>query len=167
MTAAENPTDRPAEPGHEVPELPADRVAEVEGWDVPPREDRVRKSFGPKRGMCAGVLAPEAIVLGLSAPVLMSSADIDKAVALPVGFGLAIACLLAAGMLKRPLGYWIGHAVQVVAVALGFVVPVMFFIGGLFAVMWFMGIKLGDRIAVEKQAAWNRWEAEQLGLTDS
>ncbi len=131
------------------------------GWDVPTRAERPAKSRASLRGMCAGVLLPEAIVLGLSAPVLMANGDVSKPIALSVGLGLAVVCVLVCGLLRRPWAMWLGHAVQVVAVGLGFVVPMMFFVGGLFALLWIMAYVLGLRIAEEKLAAWNHWDAQQ------
>lgn len=143
--------------------LPADRVADVSGWDVPAREVRVAKSFAPMRGMMAGVLLPEAIVLGLSAPVLMHGGGVAKGLALGVGLGLAVLCLVVAGSLRRgPWAIWTGHAIQVVAVLLGFVVPLMFFVGGLFALLWGLAVGLGRKISHEKLVVWNNWEREQL-----
>ncbi len=145
-----------------APDSELDAGPDTTGWDVPPRSQRAAKSVTQLRAMSAGVLVPEAIVLALSAPVLMFNAELDKSVALAVGLGLGVACLLVTGMLGRPWAYWVGHAIQVVAVGLGFFVPLMFFIGGIFALLWGSAWFLGQKIAREKLAAWDAWDAEQL-----
>jgi len=105
------------------------------------------------RGMCAAVLAFEAIVLGLSTPVMISVADVERAPALAGGLGLAALALLAAALLRHAWAYWLGHAVQVGAVALGLVVPVMFVLGAIFAALWVASILLGRRVEAAKAAA--------------
>lgn len=141
--------------------LPAEE-ADVSGWDVPPRGERVAKSFAPMRGMMAGVLAPEAIVLGLASAVLMANGDVSKPVALTTGLGLMVLCLVACARLRNPWAVSLGHAIQVMAIGLGFVVPLMFVVGGLFALLWGMAVMLGQKISTEKLAVWNAWEHQQL-----
>lgn len=104
------------------------------------------------RAMCAAVLAFEAIVLGLCAPVMIAVADVRPAAALSSALGLAALALLAAGMLRHRWAYGLGHAVQVGAVALGLVVPVMFVLGALFAGLWVAAIVLGRRVEEAKAA---------------
>lgn len=110
------------------------------------------------RGMCAAMLTLQAIVVGLAVPVLISVEDVDKSLALPLGLGLAVVCILAAGMLRKPWAYTLGHLCQVATIALGFLSPVMFFVGGLFALLWISAFLLGRRIEDDK-ARWAR-EAE-------
>ena len=46
----------------------------------------------PRRGMCAAVLALEAVVLGLTTPVMIAVTKVDTATALWTGLGLCVAC---------------------------------------------------------------------------
>lgn len=108
------------------------------------------------RGMCAAMLTFEAILLGLSVPVMISVEDVPAGLALALGLGLAVLCILTAGMLRKPSGYVVGHVLQVAVVALGFLVPVMFFVGGMFALLWASAFLLGRRIEADKA----RWAAE-------
>lgn len=109
------------------------------------------------RGMCAAMLSFEALLLGLAVPVMISVEEVDKAVALPIGLGLAVLCLVAAGMLRRPQGYVLGHVLQVATIATGFLVPIMFFVGAMFAALWCGAFFLGRRIEADKA----RWAAEE------
>ncbi|MGK2875899.1 MAG: DUF4233 domain-containing protein [Nocardioides sp.] len=102
--------------------------------------------------MCAAILSLEAIVLGLSTPVMIAISDVDVPVALTVGLGLVVLCLLAAGMLRGPAGYWLGRLIQVAAIALGFVVPMMFVLGAIFALLWGTAEWLGRKIDRERAA---------------
>ncbi|WP_426243880.1 DUF4233 domain-containing protein [Nocardioides sp. LHG3406-4] len=118
----------------------------------------------PRRGMCAAVLCLEGIALGLSTPVLISVAGVSVRNALLLGLGLAVACLLLAGMLRAPWAYGLGWVIQVGAVALGFAVPMMFFLGAVFALLWGAADLLGRKIERERAAAYAAFaEREQHG----
>ncbi|MCD9197264.1 DUF4233 domain-containing protein [Aeromicrobium wangtongii] len=109
--------------------------------------------------MCAAMLSLEAIILGLSVPVMISVEDVHKTAALVLGLGLALLCILVAGSLRRPQAYLVGHAIQVAAIAMGFLVPIMFFVGLMFAALWFGAFFLGRKIEDDK-ARWAREAAE-------
>jgi hypothetical protein len=115
----------------------------------------------PRRGMCAAVLSLEAITLGLTTPVMITVADVSPAAALPVGLGLAVLCLLLAGALRSEGAYYLGWLVQVAAVCLGFVIPLMWFLGGVFAALWATAYLLGRKIERERAAAFAAYDAEQ------
>ncbi|WP_296602601.1 DUF4233 domain-containing protein [Nocardioides sp.] len=108
----------------------------------------------PRRGMCAAVLSLEAVTLGLTTPVMISVADVDVTTALLVGLGLALACLLLAGMLRAEWAYSLGWVIQGAAIGLGFVIPLMFFLGAIFALLWGSAYALGRKIERERAAAY-------------
>ncbi|MCW2845918.1 MAG: hypothetical protein JWN22_3834 [Nocardioides sp.] len=113
----------------------------------------------PRRGMCAAVLCLEAITLGLTTPVMISISDVDTGTALGIGLGLMLVCLLLAGMLRAEWAYAVGWAVQLAAVALGLLVPLMFFLGALFALLWGTAYFLGRKIERERAAAYAAFDA--------
>lgn len=115
----------------------------------------------PRRGMCAAVLCLEAITIGLTTPVMITIADVAVGPALVVGVGLAVVCLLLAGMLRKPWAYTAGYAIQVAAIGLGFVIPMMFFLGAVFAALWATADFLGRKIEREKAEAWAAYRASQ------
>lgn len=115
----------------------------------------------PRRGMCAAVLSLEAITLGLTTPVMITIADVAAGTAVSVGIGLAVVCLLLAGMLRAEWAYVAGYVVQVAAVGLGFVVPVMFGLGAVFAALWAGADLLGRKIERERAQAWAAYLAEE------
>jgi len=115
--------------------------------------------------MCAAVLALEAVVLGLTSPVMIAVSKVPTATALVVGLGLALACLLVAGMLRSERAYLAGWAIQVAAVALGVVVPIMFVLGAIFALLWGTAYLLGRKIERERAAAYAAYDAR--GASDS
>lgn len=112
----------------------------------------------PRRAMCATILCLEAITLGLTTPVMVTIAGVETGTALAVGLGLMLLCLLTAGLLRTEWGYLVGYAIQVAAVGLGFVVPLMFFLGAVFALLWATGDWLGRKIERERAAAYAAYE---------
>lgn len=97
--------------------------------------------------VAAAMLTLEAVVFVLTIPVMISVADVRTAVAVPVGLGAVVATLVAAGLCRRGrIGYVAGWVVQALAMAGGLVVPAMFFIGGLFAVLWLVLMRIGPRV---------------------
>lgn len=124
---------------------------------APAPSDRDRS---PRRGMCAAVLSLEAVTLGLTTPVLIKIADVDTPVALAIGLGLAVLCLLIAGMLRGEWAYALGWLVQLAAIGLGFVIGLMFFLGTVFALLWATAYLLGRKIERERAAAYAAYDAE-------
>ncbi len=123
-----------------------------------------RKITGARRGMCAAILTLEAISFGLVTPVLLTLTDMATWLALTMGLGFVVVCFVLAGMLRKPWAYSAGHVVQGLAIGLGFIVPMMFVVGGLFALLWGTAYWLGGKIEREKAEAWARWDAEQGSL---
>jgi hypothetical protein len=113
--------------------------------------------------MCAAMLTFEAIVLALSVPVMISVEHVDTSLALGLGLGLAVLCLVAAGLLRHAWAYMVGHALQVAAIGLGFLVPIMFLVGSVFAALWVLAYLLGRKIEADKA----RWAAEESGSEGS
>ncbi len=120
-------------------------------------EERERS---PRRGMCAAVIGLEAIVLGLTTPVMLNLSDVTHAQALWVGLGLCIACVVIAGLLRFPWAYYLGYAVQVAAIVLGIVIPLMYVLGGIFALLWVLADQLGRTIDRERAAAYAAFDRE-------
>ena len=116
-----------------------------------------------QRSMCAVMLTLQAVVLGLTTPVLISVADVSVGTALAVGLGLTVACVVVAGMLRRAWAFGAGWAIQAAALALGLVIPMMFLLGAVFAALWagayFLGAKI-DRERAEREVLEQRWAAD-------
>lgn len=115
----------------------------------------------PRRGMCAAILSLEAITLGLTTPVMVSIADVELGVALGIGLGLAAACVLLAGMLRAEWAYAAGWLIQLGAIALGLMIPMMYFLGSIFALLWGAGYFLGLKIERERAAAYAVFDEAQ------
>ena len=116
------------------------------------------RTKSPRRSMCAAVLTLEAIAVGLSTPVMITLSDVDPALALSLGLGLALLCVLVAGALRRPQAYLLGHLLQPAAIALGLLAPLMYFVGGVFAVLWITAWRLGAKIERERAEAFAEYD---------
>jgi hypothetical protein len=104
--------------------------------------------------MCAAILSLEGVTLGLTTPVMISVVGVDGSTALWVGLGLAAACFVLAGMLRGEWAYALGWVLQGVAIGLGFVIPLMFVLGSIFALLWGTAYFLGRKIERERAAAY-------------
>jgi len=76
-----------------------------------------------------------------------------------VGLALALVCLVAAGLTRRPGGLAVGAVLQGVLVATGFVVPAMFVVGAGFVLLWLWLVRVGRRIDADRRR-WARRLAE-------
>lgn len=101
----------------------------------------------PMNAPLASTLLLEAIVIGLSTPVMIVVGDVPKALGLTCGLGLAVVAAAASGMQRgRRGGRLVGSLVQVGAVALSLLEPLMAIVGVLFAICWVATLLLEDRL---------------------
>ncbi len=63
-----------------------------------------------------------------------------------VGTGLAVLCILAAGMMRRPYGVTLGWLIQVATFLCAFVLSAMLFVGIIFSVLWVVCLWQGVKI---------------------
>ena len=99
------------------------------------------------RRLCASVLVFEAIVLILAVPVAITIEHLRHGVAGGVGGGLALAAVILAGLVGR--GRWAliaGSILQVLIIAAGVEVPVLYVLGVIFAGFWFGGNWMANRM---------------------
>jgi hypothetical protein len=112
-----------------------------------------------KRRLCSAILFLEAIALGLVTPVLIGVAGVDRSTALWLGLGLCGACLVVAGLLRSRWAYALGWLIQLGAILLGLEVGSMYFLGGIFLLLWGTAYFLGQKIETERAQAIAAWEA--------
>ncbi|MGI4894127.1 MAG: DUF4233 domain-containing protein [Janthinobacterium lividum] len=104
----------------------------------------------PKRMMAASTLISEALLV-FFATLTALALDRERQTTYLVAGGIVfLLCVLCAGMLRRRSGYVVGWVLQLVIIASGFVVPMMFGIGVVFAIIWFFALRIGSRIEGEQ-----------------
>lgn len=89
--------------------------------------------------------------------------DAARTAILAGGSALALLLVLTPAVLGRPWGYTVGWVLQAVLLATGFVLPTMFFVGGLSVLAWWYAVRTGarlDRENVARDAAQAQWERE-------
>jgi|SRR5580698_5846516 hypothetical protein len=100
------------------------------------------------RRLLATVLIMEAIVIGLAIPVAIQISHLaPHSAGIAGGIAVAAAVLLAGLARRLPQVAIVGGSLlQAFVIASGVIVPVMFFLGAIFAALWVIGIWLGRRI---------------------
>jgi len=92
------------------------------------------------------VLVFEAIVVLLAIPIAINVSDANATFALVIGIALAGLLILTVGVIMKPIAVPIGWILQVLVIAAGIVVPTMFLVGGIFALLWFYAVRNGQRV---------------------
>lgn len=108
-----------------------------------------------RRRLCAAILSLQAIVLGLTTPVLISVVGVRPATGLAVGLGLLAACVVTTGLLGHSWAYGLGWAVQIVSIGLGTLIASMYVLGVVFLVLYATAYLMGGKIERERA----EWEA--------
>lgn len=88
--------------------------------------------------------------------------EISPVLILSVGIALSLVLILACAVVSRPWGIGLGWILQLVLILSGLVEPMMFLVGGLFALTWWYGIRTGirlDREAAQREREQAEWEA--------
>ena len=98
--------------------------------------------------LCMTVLIMEAIVIGLSIPVAIQIDHLAPGSAGTAGGVAVAAAVIFAGLTRRALTAALvgGSLLQVFVIVSGTTVPVMYFLGVIFAALWIIGIILGRYI---------------------
>ena len=114
------------------------------------------------------VLTLEAFVVlfGTLAVFGLHRETIPPALLLGGGVLLAAALVGTCALLAKPAGPIIGWILQLVIIATGFLEPMMFVVGILFALTWWYGLKAGmrlDRENRERDRQQAEWEREHPG----
>ncbi|GMA39119.1 DUF4233 domain-containing protein [Mobilicoccus caccae] len=108
-----------------------------------------------------------AIVLGSQVPVIVFGAlavwglasaqdDPRAGVFLASGFGLALASIVAAALLRRPFGVTLGWVVQIAMFASAVIAPVIVLVAGIFMALWVTALVQGfkmDLLTARREAA--------------
>ncbi len=97
------------------------------------------------RTLCASTLIGEFFVIGFAGLVAMKDPDLSMATVWTVS-GIFMAVSVCCGMITRPGGVQLGWALQIALIASGFVVGSMFFLGAIFAALWWASVHYGRKI---------------------
>ena len=111
--------------------------------------------------MLAAVLGGQSVVIFFGALVGRGFAGNDSSSTPFVALSLlALACLVAAGLVRRPGGVAIGWAVQALTVASGLLVTAMFGVALIFLALWVLCLRVGRRIDAQEARAASQAQPE-------
>lgn len=116
--------------------------------------------------LCATVLVMEAIVIALAIPVAITIGHEPPRAAGLAGGCLAVAAVLLAGLVSRLASRGVlaaGSALQLLVIAAGVVVPVMYALGAIFAGFWVLAIVMGRRAEALARPAPDRRAPDRPG----
>lgn len=102
---------------------------------------------GLTRRLAASVLAGEALVLIFFVLTAIRLNPDDAASIAAVGLTVAVVALALCGFLRQRWALWAGWALQVALIAAGVIVPIMYGLGVIFAVLWYVALRLGRKVA--------------------
>ncbi|GAA4125195.1 DUF4233 domain-containing protein [Streptomyces tunisiensis] len=98
------------------------------------------------RTLCSSTLIGEFFVIGFAGLVAMKQPDLSTGTVWTVcGIAMFLSVALC-GMVGRPGGVALGWALQIALIASGVFVPMMFFMGALFAVLWWASVHFGRKV---------------------
>lgn len=97
------------------------------------------------RVLGSAVLSLEAIVVILAIPVVLvvGTVPVPAWLGITGGVVLALALIVLARYVTRPWAIPVGWGLQVLVVLTGLLAPAMFIVGGIFALLWGVAIRLG------------------------
>jgi hypothetical protein len=104
------------------------------------------------RRLCSTVLGMEAVVVLLAIVPAKTLEHVSGGTAALVGGVIALLAILLAGVVGRPRMRWAlyaGSVLQLLVIASGAVIPVMYILGAIFTALWFTGIWLARKIESE------------------
>ncbi|AZQ34741.1 MULTISPECIES: DUF4233 domain-containing protein [Streptomyces] len=98
------------------------------------------------RTLCSSTLIGEFFVIGFAGLVAMKDPDLSMAQVWTVSGIAMFLCLVLCGVVTRPGGVALGWALQIALIASGFIVPTMFFLGAIFAALWWASVHFGRKV---------------------
>lgn len=98
------------------------------------------------RTLCASTLIGEFFVIGFAGLVAMKDPDLAMSTVWTVSGIAMFLCVVLCGMVTRPGGVQLGWVLQIGLIASGFFVPTMFFMGAVFAVLWWASVHFGRKV---------------------
>jgi hypothetical protein len=98
------------------------------------------------RTLCSSTLIGEFFIIGFAGLVAMKDPDLSTSTVWLVSGIAMLLCLLLCGMVTRPGGVALGWALQVALIASGVVIPTMYFMGAIFAALWWASVHYGRKV---------------------
>lgn len=112
---------------------------------------RPRPTRSARALFAATLLVSEAFVVLFAGLVAYGLQLVPLPGLLAGGGGLALWAVVAGALVRRgAAGYVLGSVLQLALVATGIVLPTMFAVGGIFAVLWLVCLRVGGQVDAER-----------------
>ncbi|GAA3234584.1 DUF4233 domain-containing protein [Streptomyces sp. XM83C] len=98
------------------------------------------------RTLCSSTLIGEFFLIGFAGLVAMKDPDLSTSTVWTVSGIAMLLCVLLCGFVTRPGGIALGWALQIALIASGIFVPLMFFMGAVFAALWWASVHFGRKV---------------------
>jgi hypothetical protein len=98
------------------------------------------------RTLCSSTLIGEVFIIGFAALVAMKDPDLSTSTVWLVSGIAMVLCVLLCGMVTRPGGVVLGWALQIALIASGVFIPTMYFLGAVFAALWWASVHFGRKV---------------------
>ncbi|MFF4038843.1 DUF4233 domain-containing protein [Streptomyces sp. NPDC001816] len=98
------------------------------------------------RTLCSSTLIGEFFIVGFAGLVAMKDPDLSTSTVWLVSGVAMVLCVLLCGMVTRPGGVALGWALQLALIASGVFVPTMYFMGAVFAALWWASVHYGRKV---------------------
>ncbi|MFD8720672.1 DUF4233 domain-containing protein [Streptomyces sp. NPDC059629] len=98
------------------------------------------------RTLCSSTLIGEFFVIGFAALVAMKDPGLAASTVWLVSGIAMFLCVALCGVITRPAGTALGWALQIALIASGIYVPTMYFMGAIFAGLWWASVHYGRKI---------------------
>lgn len=98
--------------------------------------------------LCGTVLIMEAVIVLLAIVPAMKLEHVSGSTAGILGLVIAVVAIVLSGMIGRPRMGWVlyaGSVFQALVIASGVLMPAMYVLGVIFALLWFTGIWLAKK----------------------
>jgi hypothetical protein len=119
------------------------------------------------RTLCSSTLIGEFFIIGFAGLVAMKEPDLSMSTVWTVSGIAMFLCLVLCGMVTRPGGVALGWALQIALIASGFVVPMMFVLGVVFAALWWASVHFGRKVDEAKARFAAQAESSQASQADA
>jgi hypothetical protein len=117
-----------------------------ESSDPPESPRRARRERSVTESLASIVLGFELIVVMLGALAIFGTHALPAGPALLGGAVLIVLMIITIPLLRWRVGYWLGWLVQLVVVASGFLVGMLFIVGAIFTAIWVYAMVMGTRL---------------------
>ncbi|KOX53401.1 membrane protein [Streptomyces sp. NRRL F-7442] len=108
----------------------------------------------------------EFFVIGFAGLVAMKDPDLSMGTVWTVSGIAMFLCVALCGVITRPGGVVLGWVLQVALIASGLVVPTMYFLGAVFAALWWASVHYGRKIDEAKARFAAQAEASAASAAD-